>query len=98
MLKNKYQRLTKEEQKKTREAFYQTKTGQILKVRFTRLLITSLLLLIYGSYLIIDAIMKDARIFGITSGIILYIFAFVFLIGRHKLIIDKVNKFLIEKK
>lgn len=98
MLKNKYQRLTKEEQKKAREAFYQTKTGQILKVRFTRLLITSLLLLIYGSYLIIDAIMKDARIFGITSGIILYIFSFVFLIGRHKLIIDKVNKFLIEKK
>lgn len=98
MLKNKYQRLSRDEKKKAREDFYQTNDGKALRYRFTRLLIVSILLILYGMFLIIETLVKHGSIFGIVSGILLFVFAFVFLIGRHKLIVDRVNKYLLKKK
>lgn len=98
MLKNKYQRLSRDEKKKAREDFYKTNDGKALHYRFTRLLIVSVLLILYGLFLIIETLVKHGSIFGIVSGILLFVFALVFLIGRHKLIVDRVNKYLLKKK
>lgn len=98
MIKNKYQRLNKEERKKAREDFYKTDLGRNLKVRFNRLLIVSILLTLYSAYIFVDTFLNNGSLFGYSAGVLVLIFAFVFLIGRHKLIIEKTNSYLIKKK
>ncbi|MDE6284136.1 MAG: hypothetical protein K2M17_00095 [Bacilli bacterium] len=98
MLKNKYQRLSKEEKKKAREDFFTTDLGKSLKFRFNRLLVVSVLLMLYSAYIIIDTFLNNGSLFGYSAGILVFIFALVFLIGRHKLIIEKTNNYLIIKK
>lgn len=89
--------LNREEKKRILKEFYQTKNGRILKVRFNRLLLTGILLIIYGSYLIIDACLNHYSLLGITSGIILYVFALVFLVGRNKLLSKNIHNYIKNK-
>ncbi len=97
-IKTKYQRLNREEKKEAREKFYKTEFGQSLKPRFTRLLVVSILLFIYAIVLLLEAIIKHGSIWGYISSLIIFIFAIVFLIGRQKVISQKVNNYLIKKK
>lgn len=96
-MKNKYQRLNKEDRKKARDRFYRTPFGKELKPRLQRILIIGILLLIYASYLLIDAILKKS-IWGALAATAIYLFALFFLIGRHKIIVRDVNDFLIKRK
>lgn len=98
MIKNKYQRLNKKERKEAREKFYATEFGQEQKARFNRILLVSVLLFIYGIYLLIETIIKANSIWGYVSATTMFIFALVFAIGRHKVIIKNVNDYLIKKK
>ena len=61
MLKNKYQRMTKEEKKKIRTEYYNTPTGKQNKNRFIRVIIISIFCLIYSIYMGIENYM-DSKI------------------------------------
>lgn len=98
MIKTKYQSLNRQERKDAREKFYETDFGKTLKPRFTRLLVVSVLLFIYAIVLFVEALIKHGSIWGYVSSIIIFIFAIVFLIGRQKIISQKVNNYLIKKK
>ena len=97
MLKNKYQRLTKEEKKEACQKFYQTEFGKKMKPVFKRLLIISILLFIYALVLVLDSLLKKGSIWNYVAAILVASCAFVFLIGRHKIIVRDVNNFLISK-
>lgn len=98
MLKNKYQRLSPKEKKEARLKFYETSYGKQIKPRFNRLLIVSVILFFYATYLLIDAFIKNSSIWNYIASIIIYIFFLVFFIGRHKIIVRDVNNYLIKKK
>lgn len=98
MKKYKYQRLTKEEKKKAREEFYETEYGKSLKQRFNRIIIYSIVLILFGIYLLIEAcIKKDSYAEYIYSSIII-IFGISFMISKFRIEMVKVNDYITKPK
>ena len=95
MIKTKYQRLSKEEKKDARTEFFSTPFGTSLKNKLNRLIIYSILLFLFGIYLLIDSNSKFLEIF---YGIVLLIISILFLIGRHNVIGKKVNDYITKDK
>lgn len=98
MIKTKYQRMNKEEKKNARIEYYNTAEGRNLNNRMIRLFIYGILLLCFGIYIIVDAILKNDEVLQIIYGIGLIVVAFVFLIGRYYIIIKKANDYLTKVK
>ena len=96
--KYKYQRLTKEEKHKAKQEFYQTNQGIDLKKRFQRVLIYSIILILFGVYLLIEAIMKKNSYAQIIYGSLLIIFGIIFLFARAYITMKKTNDFLTKPK
>ncbi len=94
MKKYKYQRLSKKEAKEVKEAFYKTNQGIDLKKRFNRILIYSILLLLFGMYLIVDAIINNEATIEYVYAGLLILFSIIFLISRNYLVMIKVNDYL----
>lgn len=97
MSKN-YRDFSKEEKKQIRVEFYKTDFGKINKPRMTRLLIISLLLLIYSIYLFLDTLLNDGNIWGYVSMILILVFSIVFFIGRQKIFYRDLNNYLKKRK
>lgn len=98
MKKYKYQRLSKEEKKEAKLAFYQTEQGLLLKKRFNRILIYSIILISFGLYTSIDAyINKSSYAFYVYSALLI-IFGISFIILRSYVQMRKVNDFITRKK
>lgn len=98
MEKNKYQRATKEEKQKARNAFFNTDFGRDLKKRLNRLVIYSILLIGFAIYFIIDNIINDNTVTNYILAGFFIIFAIIFLIGRHYVIIKNANDYMIKNK
>lgn len=98
MEKNKYQRSSKEEKKEAREAFFNTEYGKSLKVRLNRLVIYSILLIACAIYFIIDNILNENSIASYILAAFSVIFAIIFLIGRHYVIVKNTNDYMIKNK
>ena len=98
MVKTKYQRMNKEEKKNARIEYFNTDKGKNLKTRMIRLLIYGILLLGFGIYIIIDAVIKDDAIIELVYGIGLIVVAFAFIISRYFIIIKKTNDYLTKPK
>lgn len=98
MEKNKYQRSTKEEKQKARNAFFNTHFGRDLKKRLNRLVIYSILLIGFAIYFIIDNIINDNTVTNYILVGFFIIFAIIFLIGRHYVIVKNANDYMIKNK
>ena len=98
MLKNKYQRATKEIRKKTKLEYFKTEDGKVLKIRTTRLLIYGILLILIALYMIIDNYLKEKLIINYTYSVFLLIFAFIFIFGRHYVLVKNINLFMVKNK
>ncbi len=98
MEKNKYQRATKEEKQKARNDFFNTDFGRDLKKRLNRLVIYSILLIGFAIYFIIDNIINDNTVTNYILAGFFIIFAIIFLIGRHYVIIKNANDYMIKNK
>lgn len=98
MLKNKYQRATKEIRKKAKLEYFKTKDGKVLKIRTTRLLIYGILLILIALYMIIDNYLKEKLIINYTYSVFLLIFAFIFIFGRHYVLVKNINLFMVKNK
>lgn len=97
-MKTKYQRMSKEEKKKTREKYYATPEGFLNQKRFQRLLLCGILCLLYSVITSIDCFIKqDSYWYYVLSGIVA-IFGLIFLIGRYKLKHKILNKYVIKHK
>jgi len=81
-MKNKYQRMTKEEKKKCREKFYATAKGKEMKPRFTRLIIIGVIGIIFSLFLIISGyISKEINWATWVLAGILMVFSIIYIIG-----------------
>ena len=98
MEKNKYQRSTKNEKKEARIAFFNTEYGKSLKIRLNRLIIYSVLLVACAIYFVIDNIMNDNTISNYILAVFFVIFAIVFMVGRHYVIVKNTNDYMIKNK
>lgn len=98
MKKYKYQTLKKEEKKQVKNEFYNTQDGIEVKKRLTRLLIYGILLILFAIWLIIEAYLKKDSIAEYIYGGILIIFAFVFLIARHQVLLKELNAYYLNNK
>lgn len=98
MKKYKYQRLSKEEKKQVKDEFYNTNQGMELKVRFKRILIYSILLLLFGLYLLIDAYINKDSYAQYVYGAIMLMFGVGFLISRSYVMMKKVNDYITKPK
>ena len=98
MEKNKYQRATKEEKQKARNDFFNTDFGRDLKKRLNRLVIYSILLIGFAIYFIIDNKINDNTVTNYILAAFFIIFAIIFLIGRHYVIVKNANDYMIKNE
>ncbi len=97
-MKNKFQRMTKEEQKNALTKYYATKTGKENKNRFLRLLIFGYLCLLYAVAVTGDTIINHHSIWNYVLAGVMFIFGLFFLFARHKILVTKVNEYVIKHK
>lgn len=98
MKKYKYQRLSKVEKKEAKNNFYQTEQGIELKKRFNRILLYSIILILFGIYLLVEAYIKKDSYAQYVYGAILILFGIGFLISRGHVMMMKVNDFITRPK
>lgn len=98
MKKYKYQRLSKEEKKEAKTKFYETEQGKLLKQRFKRILIYSIILILFGIYMLVEAYTKKNSYAQYVYGTILIIFGIGFLISRSYVLMRKVNEYITAPK
>jgi len=98
MKKYKYQTLTSKEKKEACNKYFSTKEGNELKIRLNRLLIYSIILIVFGLYLIIEAIVKGSLNAQLVYGILVIVCSVIFLIGRYYLKLKNVNNYIVKKK
>jgi len=96
-MKNKYQRMTKKEKKDIQNKYYQTESGKTMKNRLNRLIITGIMGIAFGLFLIYSNITKDGNLLWqyMMAGILI-IFSIIFIIGSIKIRIDVLNKYAIK--
>jgi len=94
MLKLKYYSLNKEEKYLLKDEFYKTEFGTSIKKRLDRLFVVGILGIILSILLFIFHTTK----WDVVTGIILIIASLIFIIGSHKVRINKINKYLTQKK
>lgn len=96
-MKNKYQRMNKEEKTKIKEKYYSTPEGNNMKNRLTRLLITGTMGILFSAYLVYSNYTQDGNNIWqyIMSGILL-IASLVFIIGSFKIKGKVLNKYAIK--
>lgn len=96
-MKNKYQRMNKEEKNKIKEKYYATEEGKSMRNRLTRLLITGTIGILFALYLIYSILTNDGNnIWQYVISGILIIASIVFIIGSIKLRIKVLNKYAIK--
>lgn len=98
MKKYKYQRLTKEEKKQAKNEFYQTGQGIDLKKRFNRILIYSIILILFGIYLLVEAYIKKDSYAQYVYGSVIILFGIAFLVSRTYVMMKKVNEHITKPK
>ena len=99
MLKNKYQRMSKDEKKELKEKYYKTMEGTRIKYRlFNSKLYASLLFIWAIINTIIMITKKDYSFINITLIIFSSSFAVLFTIFAHKIESEKLNSYAIEEE
>ncbi len=97
-MKNKYQRMNKEEKLDLQNKFYQTEFGKTTKIRLIRVLISGILCSLYSIYLFIDNYLAVESIWIYSLSILVLIAGIIFIIGSYKLRIKHLNNFAIKKR
>lgn len=97
MKKYKYQRLNKNEKKEAKTKFYQTEQGIFLKKKFNRILIYSIILILFGIYILIDTFINNKTYAQYIYGAIIIIFGISFLVLRCYVQMRKINEFITKR-
>ena len=96
-MKNKYQRMTKEEKKSCQRAYYNTPKGKEMKIRFTRLIVIGITGIIFSIFLIINGYLSQELSIGkLILACILTIFSIIYIVGSITLKGKCLNNFAIK--
>lgn len=97
-MKNKYQRMNKEEKKKLIAEYQKTEVGKNQLFRLKRLLIIGIVLIIFGILEILVAYFTKNGIWDYISGVICIITGIIFIISSFRIKGNSLNNFAIKKK
>ena len=97
-MKNKYQRMSKEEKKKLKKEFAKTKQGKDLLFRLKRLLIIGIIGIVFSILLLLVAFFNKESIFNYIEAIMLLIASVIFLIGSIRMKGKQLNNYALKKK
>ena len=97
-MKKNYQQLSKQEKKEIRDKFNQSDFGKKVHPIFTRLLIISILLLLYAVVLVLDGIINKRSIWTFIGALLTFVCFLVFIISRHKIMVRNLNNYLKKTK
>ena len=96
-MKNKYQRMNKEEKKNIKEKYFATEAGKSMSNRLIRLLITGLMGIFFSLYLVYSNYTNDGNsIWQYIMSAILFVASLVFIFGSIKIKIKVLNKYAIK--
>lgn len=92
-MKNKYQRMTKEEKKEIIGKYRKTEKGKYLMAKLKNVMICGIISYVYAIYLIIDA----KNIWSYIGALGVFIFGCVFIVSSIRLRNKNLNKFAINE-
>ncbi len=97
-MKNKYQRMNKEEKKKCKEFYYNTPKGKEMRKRLNRLTVIGIIGVLFSAFLIISGYISNEIGWAtwVMSGI-LFVFSFIFIIGAIRLRGQCLNQYAVSK-
>ena len=97
-MKNKYQRMDKEEKQKLRKKYSKTTEGKGKIARLNRLFIIGVIGIVISIGLFISAIINNNTVLDYISAGILLVFSIVFIIGSLNIRQKEYNKFALKQK
>jgi len=96
-MKNKYERMKKEEKKICKEKYYSTPKGKEMKQRFLRLNIIGTIGILFSCFLIVSGyISKEIGWATWTMAIILFLFSIVYIVGSYILKKQCLNNYAVK--
>ncbi len=97
-MKNKYQRMSKEEKKRCKEFYYNTSKGKEMRKRLNRLTIIGIIGLLFSVFLIVSGYISEEINWAtwVMSGV-LCVFSCVFIIGAIRLRGQCLNQYAVAK-
>ena len=97
-MKNKYQRMNKEEKKQCKSFYYNTLKGKEMRVRLNRLVVLGVIGIAFAIFLIISGYLSNEINWATwTMAIILIIFSLIFIFGSIRLRVKCLNLYAIKK-
>lgn len=98
-MKNKYQRMSKEEKKECRQKYYQTKKGHEMRIRLIRLNVIGITGIIFAIFLVISGyIAEEINWATWVMAITLFVFSIIFITGSCLIKGKVLNQFAIKGK
>lgn len=97
-MKKNFKEMNKNEKKELMNKYYQTENGKINKGRFLRLLICGILCIIYSITVVIEELIKQQSYWNYVLAAVMFIFGFIFLLGRQKVLRRNINYYLAKNK
>lgn len=97
-MKNKYQRMNREEKKQCQKFYYNTEKGKEMRRRLNRLVVLGIIGILFAVFLVISGYISNEINWATwTMAVILIIFSIIFIIGSYKLRIKCLNAYAIKK-
>jgi len=97
-MKNKYQRMTKDEKKNCRESFYKTTKGKEMKMRFQRLTVLGVIGILFSAFLVVSGyVSNEINWTTWLMAIVLTIFSIIYILGAFFLSRKCFNDFAVKK-
>ena len=96
-MKNKYQRMSKEEKASVRAKYYATDKGKEMKARLTRLLVIGTIGILFSIFLIVSGYLSNKiEWYTWVMAIVLFIFSVIYLVGSIKIRGKVLNQFAVK--
>ncbi len=96
-MKNKYQRMSKEERAKVRNRYYKTEVGMAQRKRLIRLFIIGIIGIAFSIYLVVDAYLKgNVSVWTWIVAVIVTIFSLVYIASSIVLRGKSLNLFAVK--
>ena len=97
-MKNKYQRMSKDEKKKLKQKFIQTEYGKNLLHRLNRLLIIGLIGIVFAIFEFVISFLNKDDIFDFISAVLLLVISIIFIISSIKTKTKQLNNYALKQK
>lgn len=96
-MKNRYQRMTREEKRNCQKQYYETSKGKEMHIRFARLILTGIIGILFSIYIIVNSYIEKNLdwLMWVISGVLL-VSSIIFIVGSLQIKKKCLNEFAIK--